>query len=376
MSARPLISADSHVVEPPDLWTRRVAAKHRDRAPRQVRLAQGDAWQVEGVADPFPFGLTQCGGLPPEEYKLWVRWEEVRPEAVDAGARLAAMDRSGVEAEVLFPSPRLQNALAANPDAALQEDCARAYNDWLSEWCSRDPERLLGVAMLPATGIEAAVAELERARVLPGLRGVLLSRYPAGGVDLGPADDPVFARCAEAGVPVHLHVGLAGSPSGTPAKAHTFTDAFTGAFRFYDPPVRIAEMIYTQLFDRFPELRVVYAEVDVGWVPYLMEQLDDRYARQNPARKRKLARRPSEYFQSNLYYTIVKDRFGIRNRHAVGVDRILWSSDFPHATCDFPAYAAAVAEDFEGVPAAERERILSGNARRLYFRGAGASRGA
>jgi predicted TIM-barrel fold metal-dependent hydrolase len=89
-----------------------------------------------------------------------------------------------------------------------------------------------------------------------------------------------------------------------------------------------------------------------------VEQLDDRYARQNPS---------SEYFQTNLFYTIVKDRFGIRNRHAVGVDRILWSSDFPHATCDFPDYAAAVAEDFAGVPTAEREQILSGNARRLYF---------
>ena len=367
MGARYLISADSHVVEPPDLWTRRVAAKHRDRAPRQVRLAQGDAWQVEGLADPFPYGLTQCGGLPPEEYKLWIRWEEVRPAAVDAGARLEAMDESGVLAEVLFPSPRLQNAIATFADAALQQECMRAYNDWLSEWCSRDPERLLGVAMLPATGVAAAVAELERTQRLAGIRGVLISRYPAGGVDLGAEDDPLWARCAEAGTPVHLHVGLSGSPSGTPAKAHGFANAFTGAFRFYDPPVRIAEMIYTQLFDRFPDLRVVYAEVDVGWVPYLMEQLDDRYARQNPASKRKLDRKPSEYFSSNVYYTIVKDRFGIRNRHAVGVEQILWSSDFPHATCDFPDYAAAIALDFAGVPAAERERILLGNARRLYF---------
>ena len=367
MTSRPLISGDSHVVEPPDLWTARVPARWRDRAPRQVRLEEGDAWQVEGVEQPFPYGLTQCGGLPPEHYRLWIRWEEVRPEAVDASARLASMDASGVEAEVLFPSPRLQNAIAALPDPGFQAALSRAYNDWLSEWCSRDPRRLLGVRMLPTGGIDAAVAELERTQRLPGLRGVLLSRYPAGGFDLGPADDPVFARCAEAGEPVHLHVGLSGSPSGTPAKAHAFAGAFTGAFRFYDPPVRIAEMIYTQLFDRFPALRVVQAEVDVGWVPYLMEQLDDRYARQNPASKRALARKPSEYFSSNLHYTIVKDRFGIRNRHAVGVAQILWSSDFPHATCDYPDYAAAIEVDFAGVPADEREAILAGNARRLYL---------
>lgn len=367
MAAPFLISADSHVVEAPDVWTRRVQAKYRDRAPRQVRMPEGDAWQIEGLPQPVPFGLTQCGGLPPGQYKLWIRWEEVRPAAVEAAARIASMDESGVQAEVLFPSPRLQNAIATNADADFQNDCARAYNDWLSEWCARDPARLLGVAMLPATGIEAATAELERSQRLPGLRGVLLSRYPAGGYDLGPADDPVFARCAEAGIPVHLHVGLSGSPSGTPAKALGFANAFTGAFRFYDSPVRISEMIYTQLFDRHPSLAVVFAEVDAGWVPYLMEQLDDRYARQNPALRIKLARMPSQYFASNVFYTIVKDRFGVKNRHALGLSQILWSSDFPHATCDFPDYAGAIEVDFAGVPKHEREQILIENARRLYF---------
>ena len=369
MGAPFLISADSHVVEPPDLWTGRVPARFRERAPHQVRLEQGDAWVIEGLDRPFPYGLVQCGGLPPEEYRLWVRWEEVRPEAVDPGARLSALDRSGVEAEVLFPSPRLQNAIALNPDAEFQNACVRAYNDWLAEWCSPDPSRLRGVALMPATGCAAAVAELERSLEEPALCGVLLSRYPDGGVDLSSQDDPFWARCAEAGVPVHLHVGLSGSPAGTPDKAHSFSGAFTGAFRFYDPPVRIAEMIYTRLFDRFPTLQVVYTEVDVGWVPYLMEQLDDRYARQNPAEKRALDLLPSEYFARNLLFSIVKDRFGVRNRHALGVERILWSSDFPHATCDFPDFAAAIEEDFAGVPQPERAAILRENARRLYFPG-------
>jgi predicted TIM-barrel fold metal-dependent hydrolase len=253
-----------------------------------------------------------------------------------------------------------------NPDAAFQEDCVRAYNDWLSEWCARDPARLVGVPMLPATGTSAAIAELERTQRLPGLRGALLSRWPAGGFDLGPDDDPLFARCAEARIPLHFHVGLSGSPSGTPAKALGFANAFTGSFRFYDAPVRISEMIYTRLFDRFPELAIVFAEVDAGWVPYLMEQLDDRYARQNPALRIPLRKLPSDYFRQNVFYTIVKDRFGIANRDALGTSQILWSSDFPHATCDFPDYKGAIEVDFAGVPKHEREAILRGNARRLY----------
>jgi predicted TIM-barrel fold metal-dependent hydrolase len=360
-------SADSHVVEPPDLFTSRVPVKLKDRAPRQLRMELGDAWQIEGVAQPFPFGLTQCGGLPPEQYKLWVRWEEVRPAAADARARLVAMDESSVEAELLFPSPRIQNAIALMTDAELQNACVRAYNDYLAEWCASDPQRLLGVRMLPATGIADAVAELERTLRTPGLRGVLISQYPSGKLDLTREDDALWARCMEANEPVHLHVGISGSPSGVPAKALAFANAFTGALRVFDPPVRIAEMIYTQLFDRFPRLQVVYAEVDVGWLPYVMEQMDDRYARQNPALRLKLAKRPSDYFRENLFYTLVKDRFGLKARHEIGVTQVLWSSDFPHATCDFPRYALAAESDFAGIPAAERAAIQRENARRIYF---------
>jgi len=131
--------------------------------------------------------------------------------------------------------------------------------------------------------------------------------------------------------------------------------------------VRIPEMIHTRLFDRIPGLEVVFAEVDAGWVPYVMEQLDDRYARQNPKNKRHLDHMPSEYFSRNLHFTIVNDRYGVRNRHEIGLDRILWSSDFPHAGCDFPNYADVIEVAFAGVPERERQQILAENARHLYL---------
>jgi predicted TIM-barrel fold metal-dependent hydrolase len=363
-----LISADSHVVEPPDLWTSRVPSRFRERAPHQIRLEKGDAWVIEGLSQPFPFGLVQCGGLPPEQYRLWVRWEEVRPEASQPGPRLRALDEARCDAEVMYPSPRIQNAIAENEaDAALQIACVRAYNDWLSEFCAAAPERFAGVALLPSVGVAAALEELERAQRLPGMRGVLVSRFPHGGTSFSDEDDPFWARCAEAAIPISVHVGLSGSPSGTPALGHTFNNAFTGAFRFYDSPVRLAELVYRRVFDRFPALQMVFAEVDVGWLPYLKEQLDDRYARQNPADKLPLELKPSEYLERNVSYTLVKDRYGVRNRHAIGVSQILWSSDFPHASCDHPRYAAAIASDFEGVPADELHAMLAGNAARLYF---------
>ncbi len=371
MTIPKLISADSHVVEPPDLWTGRLFEKYGDRAPHQVRMAKGDAWAFPGTS-PFPFGLVQCGGLAPQEYRLWVPWEEVRKETYDPAARLQSQDRSGVRAEVLFPSPRIAIALYAyDSDPAYQMDCIAAYNDWISAHCADAPERLIGLAMVPGGGADCAIKEVERAMKLPGIGGILLNRYPAGGLRLSPADDRLFEWCARAQVPVHIHVGLAGSESGMPPQANEFVGAFTGVYRFYDPPIRMSEMIYTGLLDRFPELNVVWAEVDVGWVGYLMEQLDDRIERQNPAERKALRRKPSDYFRENFYYTVVKDAYGIRNRDAVGAKRIMWSSDFPHATCDYPDYAAAIQKDFHGVPEDELYLMLAGNAARLYHLDAG-----
>lgn len=367
MSKYKLISADSHVVEPPNLWLDRVPEKYKARAPRQIRMEQGDAWAIEGT-EPFPFGLTQCGGLPPEKYKLWIRWEDVRKEGYDPAERVKSQNQSKVDVEVFYPSPRIANAIHLNAgDAGLHNACISAYNDWLSEFCSYNPDRLWGLAMVPGMGgIDVAVKEVKRAIQLPGITGVLFYRYPTEGTKLVKEDDPVFALCADAGVPIHFHVGLAGSASAVPAQAHTFVGAFTGAFRFYDPPIRMAEIIYTQLLDRFPQLQVVWGEVDVGWVGYVTEQLDGRYDRQNPAQKLSLRQQPSDYFKTNYYYTIVEDRYGVKNRDSVGADRIMWSSDFPHATCNYPDYDKAIALEFEGVSTMEKQRMLADNAADLY----------
>ena len=362
-----LISADSHVIEPPDLWTSRLPERFLDRAPHQVRMEQGDAWQFPGSPS-WPYGLNQCGGLPPEKYSAWIRWENVRPEAHEIAARSAGQGGSGVAAEVLYPSPRIAMAIHnedKDPDFHLA--LIRAYNDWLSDYCAADPNRYVGLALAPSGGdAKASAAEVERALKLPGMRGVQINKYPTTGQRLHKDDDVLFHAAVEAGAAVHIHVGLAQSESSMPKQANEFTGAFTGCFRFYDPPIRMAEMIYTGLLDRIPELQVVWAEVDVGWVPYLLEQLDDRIVRQNPANRVKLRQMPGDYFRRNFHYTVVKDPYGIRNRDAVGVERIMWSSDFQHATCDSPDYACGIAHDFAGVPDDELRLMLSGNAARLY----------
>jgi uncharacterized protein len=366
-----LISADSHVIEPPDLWTSRLPAKFQDRVPKQIRSDQGDQWQFPS-SPPWPYGLNQCGGLPPEKYSPWIKWEDVRPEANQIPARTAGQGGSGVVAEVMYPSPRIVMAIHnEDKDPEYHLALIQAYNDWLSEYCSARPDFFVGLALAPSGGdAKVAAAEIRRAMKLPGMKGVQINKYPTTGQRLHKDDDALFEACVETGAAAHIHVGLAQSESSIPKQAHEFVGAFTGCFRFYDSPIRMAEMIYTGLLDRFPTLQVVWAEVDVGWVGYLMEQLDDRIIRQNPANRVQLKKKPSDYFRENFYYTVVKDAYGIRNRAMVGTERIMWSSDFPHATCDYPDYAGAIAHDFKGVPPDELALLLEGNAARLYGIGA------
>ena len=355
-----LISADSHVNEPPGLWVDRVPASLRDRAPRMERFEQGDAWIIEGVNDPINFGMNACAGLPPEEQRGWAFHDDLRAGGHDPRARIDEMDADGVDAEVLYPTPRLSQAIFANTDVEYHEVMIRAYNDWLSEYVEHAPERFAGMAMLPNRGAEGAVAELERVIDRPGMRGVVIGCWPNGTLEVTAEDDKLFARLAERGIPLGIHVSLGQRmPAAHKAK-------LPGYGRFFDAPNRMIELVFAGVFDRFPELDVVFAETDFGWVPYVREQIDNNYQRLEPTAHFGLQSLPSEYIERHFHFGYMTDTFGIRNRHDVGVERILWSSDYPHISADWPSSWRVIQSSMSGVPADERHAILAGNAMRLY----------
>jgi predicted TIM-barrel fold metal-dependent hydrolase len=355
-----LISADSHVNEPPDLWRSRVPAQLRDRAPHVERFADGDAWVLDGVADPINFGLNACAGLEPSTISAWARFEDLRRGGWDPAARLDEMDQDGVDAEVLYPTPRLSQAIVANRDAELHVACVRAYNDWLAEYVAHAPERFGGLALLPACGAEHAVAEVQRVMDRPGMRGVLIGCYPNGALAPAPDDDKLWAVVAERALPVSIHVSL----SRTMPAAHTAK--LPGYGRFFDAPNRMIELVFSGVFDRFPELAVVFAEVDCGWVPYVKEQIDNNFRRLDPMSRFGLHELPSAYIERHFHFGYITDTFGVHNRHDIGVERILWSSDYPHISADWPYSWRTIQASLSGVPASERSLILAGNARRLY----------
>lgn len=355
-----LISADQHINEPPDLWTSRVPAKFKDRVPRMQSFEKGDAWVIEGVKDPISFGMNACAGMRPEDMRPWMRWEEVRKGGYIPAERLKEMDIDGVDAAIMYSSPRPGWGITNNKDRELQLAMVRAYNDWLGEYVSYAPDRLFGVIWLPATGVQDAVDELKRCIEWPGMIGPVINCYPHGTARLEPEDDLLWQAIVEMDVPLSIHVRLSDVEPGI------HKDKIIGGVRNADAMLRMQEMMLDGVLDRFPALKVVFAEVDAGWVPFFQEQLDNRYHRMAMAAQFGLTRPPSEYFARHFFYTFLSDAHAIKNRDAVGVEHLLWSDDFPHVGGDWPYTQRTLVQAFSGVPQNHRELMFAGNAIRLY----------
>jgi predicted TIM-barrel fold metal-dependent hydrolase len=357
-----LISADGHLMDPPDLWTANAPAKYRDQVPRMEHFELGDAWVFPGRDTPSPFNWGACAGRAPDQQGLWCRLEDIHPGCYDAKARVEALDLDGVDAELLFPNGL--DWVVDSTDREFHLTMTRIYNDHVSSFCAYAPDRFGGAALVPAIGVDDAVAEVQRLADAPGIRAYLLKRYPHGDSVLkGDEDDAVWAAVADTGKPVAIHVSLRSAASFNMAAT-----ALPGTVHFYDAPTRMLEFIFSGVLDRFPTLQVFLAEVDCGWLPYYAQQCDDNYLRHSKSELRdvKLARMPSEYMKERFPASFITDPYAVENRDAVGVERMLWSSDFPHITSDWPYSWKTVNATFTGVPDDERHAILAGNAQRLF----------
>ena len=357
-----LISADGHFNEPGDLWTSRVPAKYAGHVPRIEQLEDGDAWIMEG-AEPRPFGWGACAGKAPTEMWEWARFEDINPGSYDPKARILEMDADRVDAEVLYPSGGPVQFATGTKDPDFHLAMVRAYNDFVCEFCSYAPDRLGGTAVLPNRGVDQAVAEVARLADTPGIVAWLLRCYPHGNTQIADEDDALWAAIEGSGKPLTIHVALSEALPGRIAARR-----LPGTVHFYDAPGRMLEFIFTGVLDRFPGLRISLAEVDCGWVPYFAEQADDNYLRhaRSSLKDVRLSRLPSEYIHDFFWMSFITDTYAIANRGRVGVDRMLWSNDYPHITSDWPHSWKTIKAAFADVPSGERAAILAGNAQSLY----------
>ena len=364
-----LVDADCHTVEPVHIWETWLPKGMRERAPRVVKDEEGgDAWWFGDDKPLMYLGLVATPGMRYEDIK-WrgYTYDTIRKGCWDGKARLEDMDADGVDAQFLYPSQRTMYHFMGNQDREFHRAGVQAYNNWLhEEFSAHDHERLFGLAQMPNLGVDEAIAELKRCREL-GMRGAILTAWPAGGDTLGEEDDRFFAAAEELAMPISIHIRIlrpgrkaTGVLEGPGAIANM---ALAGMSLF---PEVMCEIIMGGLLDRFPKLTFLGVETDVGWIPACLEQLDNFYWRNRAHTGIEIARLPSEYFHSNWCCTFIHDRVGIANRYDVGVANMAWSTDYPHHGNDWPYSRKVVGEMFGGVPARERYDILAGNMVRIY----------
>ncbi len=337
-TAEHLISADSHVMEPVDLWVERLPAAWRAKAPRFVKRDQGHFQGHPGGSDPR--------------------------------ARIDEMERDGVSAEVLYPTLAL--TLFGMRDAALQAACFRVYNDWLIEYCRAAPSRLLGVAAISLYDIDAAVAEMERCR-RAGMRGTIIWQVPHPDLPFASSHyDRFWAASQDLGMPVNFHILTGFGWSSDGFEVLGWQQNVRGAVlgELDEAAQVIFDLVLNGVLERFPRLQIVLVETEIGWMPWVIEKLDQKLVKVAKASGGKgvgtLSLKPSEFCRRQVHATFFNDPVGTRMLDWWGADNCMWSSDYPHPNSTWPNSREVIARDLGYLDAERRARLTWKNVTALY----------
>jgi len=364
-----ILSSDSHVFEPPDLWTQRIDAAFRDRAPRMVRIDGADVLVVEADQVLSGIGLISNAGArfdAPETISGRGRFEDVHRGGWDPEQHLADMRLDGVGGEVLYPSQGLFYFRVA--DSGLQAAIFRAYNDWLADFCRVDPSRLKGIAMISMDDVQAAIRELERTKRL-GLAGAMITEYPLEDRRYDqPEYEPFWAAAEALDMPLSLHTATRRQGKIRGAGALTLRDATSRATKAFYPALSMCDMILSGVFERHPRLTLAIVEFELSWAPNILASMDYTYRERHEEAiyRFKGDARPSDFFHRNVVLSFQEDALGIRLRDVIGVDNMMWGSDYPHSESTFPQSRKILAEILSGVPDDEQAKIAGGNTARVY----------
>ncbi len=364
-----ILSSDSHVFEPPDLWTTRIDRAFRDRAPRLQRIDGADQIVIEADQVLSGIGLISNAGArfeAPETISGRGRFEDVHRGGYDPDQHLADMRLDGVSGEVLYPSQGLFYFRIA--DGALMSAIFRAYNDWLAEFCRTDPSRLKGIAMINVDDVGAATKELERAARL-GLAGAMITELPLDDRRYDqPEYEPFWAAAQALDMPLSLHTATRRQGKIRGTGPQTLRDASSRATKAFGPATSMCDMIFSGVFERHPRLTLAIVEFELSWAPHLLDTMDYTYRERHEEAiyRFKGNQRPRDFFHRNVMLSFQEDAIGIRLRDVIGVDNMMWGSDYPHSESTFPQSRKILAEILAGVPDDEQAKIVGGNTARVY----------
>ena len=357
----PVISADSHITEPPDCYSAHIDPAFRDRAPHMVTdEKRGDMFMIPGMKNPIAMGLVAAAGKPPEELtRSGVFFADLHRSGWDPTHRVADQRRDGVAAEVIYPTVGM--VICNHPDIDYKRACFQAYNRWITGYCSEDTSRLLGVGQTALRTVEEGIADLESIRAM-GLRGVMMPGMPGIEDYDSRVWDPFWEAAVALDLPLSFHILTTRGEATRGPRLNTFLSIIRGIQDI------MGTLIYGGVFERHPLLRVVCVEADAGWVPHYMYRMDHAYKRHRnwlqPGTT--LSKLPSEYFAEHIYVTFQDDWTAFRQADYMNWRRLMWANDFPHSDSTWPWSQEMLATHSASLTDEQRHAILSTNAADLY----------
>lgn len=379
-----LISCDSHAQVDKDAFTSRMSkAKWGDAIPHLVETDDKalmavpfdqtvQRWFVNGeiVGNRGVANCPTVMGDPMRKY-FPQRWEEVPEPVYNPIARLKDMDQDGVDAEVLFPNDPVQSAAFLQGDVAFELDCVRAYNDAIAEW-GEASDRFIPLALVPyMSDINVVLAEVKRA-AKKGHKGLTMLVEPSQSKPglahfNAPHWDPLWALCEDMDIPIHWHAsaGLKLNMPRWSGYTRNEEQAMGPSGSFVSQAQFIPNLIFSGVLERYPRLQWVCAETGLGWVNYILEACDHEWEKRHLWTEG-ITTRPSEQFQRQVFVDFWYEQAGIEHRHAIGINNIMWESDYPHSTSTFPESWKFVDRTMKDVSKEDQEKLLYRNAMRLY----------
>lgn len=365
-----LVSVDDHVVEPPDLWDGRLSSKAAERAPFIEKLENGrEVWMFEGHALPN-VGLNAVAGRVPEEYGLDpLAFSEMRPGCYDIHERIRDMNVNGVLGSLNFPSiAGFAGALFYTcEDKDIAIELLRAYNDWhIEDWCGTYPGRMIPLAVPPIWDPQLMADEVRRVAA-KGCHAVTFSENPTK-INLPSFHtdhwDPFLAACQETNTVICLHIG---SSSQT---VITSMDAPIDTMITLQPMNIVqcaADLVWSPMFRKFPNLKIALSEGGIGWIPYFLERIDYVYQHHHVWTNQDFGGKlPSQVFNENILTCFIDDAVGMEVRHHLNIDHIHWECDYPHSDSTWPNAPEMAMKYLDGLPRDEIDKITHLNAMRNF----------
>lgn len=363
-----LLSSDSHVIEPPDTWITRMSTKLRHRAPKVVSRSDADYWVVDGeVSNSFAGGVqTGTRFVDSSELRSAARFADVRAGGFQPHAHLSENQLDHVYGSVLYPTEGL--LLFGVKDTILLHEICRAYNDWIAEFCSTSPECLKGIAMIIVDDVVWAIQEIRRVLDF-GMSGVMIPVAPLPGASYSDrALDPVWDILSETRTPVSLHIAT--NRAGL-APAGQFKSVSAASMVNTDHWVRstLADMILSGVMERFENLVVGTVEHELSWIPYFVDRLDYNYtqrAHRDGWHRFSSGMLPSDYFRRNVFASFQEDAKGVADCIALGIDKLMFGSDYPHTESTFPRSSKILGQVTVGLKLTDVEGLAWRNCAGTY----------